>query len=211
MHPGVGGRLSSVLFFGRPYDELGYSTRGNHENTSQLTKGKKAIECCTEHLGIPRRGHKAIGFSIVGYDSKREHDPAKGSLVPENKLEETMLKLLDSLSKDVLDDAAALVRKSASDETDAGSNPLAETSPSVVTDAGRDPRAEARTESVTWKKTEPTIPNQGEITTCSRIFHKGPNGEVCRMTKTTRALRITDLGPHLQSHSENYVQRTTQS
>ena len=36
-------------------------------------------------------------------------------------------------------------------------------------------------------KGEPTIPNQEEITTCSRIFQKGPTCEVCQMTKTMRA------------------------
>ena len=34
---------------------------------------------------------------------------------------------------------------------------------------------------------QPTNPNQKEITTCSRISQNIPNGEACKVTKTTRA------------------------
>ena len=42
----------------------------------------------------------------------------------ENEVEETVFKLLEPFSEDVVDDDAALVRKSPSDENDAGRNLL---------------------------------------------------------------------------------------
>ena len=50
LHPGVCGRYRRV-FFGRPYDELGYSYPWHRgEKTMKSTKEKKTIECCTEHF-----------------------------------------------------------------------------------------------------------------------------------------------------------------
>ena len=119
-----------------------------------------------------------------------EQDPSKGNLVPGNEVEETMFKLLEPG-----DDA----------ETDAGRNPLAEASPSVVTDAGGHPRGESQQ----LGKTEPTIPHQEEITTCSRIFQKGPNCEFAGMTKTTRARREKKTSETRRWElTSNLIQRT---
>ena len=46
--------------------------------------------------------------------SPSEHDTAKGKLVPENEVEETMFRLLEPFSEDVVDDDAAHFRKSLS-------------------------------------------------------------------------------------------------
>ena len=135
-------------------------------------------------------------------------NPAKGSLVPENEAEETMFKFLEPFSKDVVDDDAAHFGKSPSDETDAGRNPLAETSPSVFTDAGGDSRAEAKTESVTWKKKQSQrFQTKRRITTCSRLFQKGPNCEGCRMTTRARCEKQTPETRRMDLTS-NLIQRT---
>ena len=98
-------------------------TRGNEENTSKFTRGKKTIEGCIENdvFLVAVTEHSATPSLDTG---PWEHDPAKGSLVPENELEETIFKMLEPFSEDVVDDDAAPVRNFPSDETDAGSNPL---------------------------------------------------------------------------------------
>ena len=64
--------------------------------------------------------------------------------------------------------------------------------------------------------TDPTIPNQREITMCSRISQADPNCEVCMMKKITPA-RCKNTHPwhasrecHLQLRSESLLPRTTQ-
>ena len=107
--------------------------------------------------------------SILGYNSNRPVT-CKGKLWPENEVEETMFKLLEPVSEEMIDETALLVR----------------TPPSVETDAGRDAHAKAKKGSFTGKETaHNSTPRQ--FHNVSTYFPKDPNCKVCRMTKTTRA------------------------
>ena len=67
---------------------------------------------------------------------------AKGKPVPDKEVVGTMLKLLEPFSESLIDDDAAVVRKTSPAEREGWGNPIARTEPpSVVADAERDPYA----------------------------------------------------------------------
>ena len=187
----------------RPYHELGHSDPWQPGENLQLTKGKKTIECCTEHFGIPRRGHKAIGCSIVGYESKpRQRKPRA-----RKRSEETMFKFLEPFSKmwsttmqHISENLFQL--KQMLEETLLRKHLLF-----LVTDAGGDPRAKGKTESVIREKQSQRFRTKRRITTCSRTFQKDPSCDVCRMTTRARCEKQTSETRRLDLTS-NLIQRT---
>ena len=102
-------------------------TRGNQEKTHKFTKGKKTIECCPEEIGIPRRGHKAIGYTFVGYESKRAR-PRHRKPRARKQSGRDNVQIAETISQKMW--SATMRHRSA----------IFPQSPSILTDAGGDPR-----------------------------------------------------------------------
>ena len=99
------------VFFGRPYDELGYSYPWHRgEKPSNQRKERRPLNAAPNILVFL----VAVTKQSAAPSLDTSPNPARGNFVPENEVEETMFQLLELFSKDVVDDDAAHFRKSLS-------------------------------------------------------------------------------------------------
>ena len=113
-----------MLSLGRVCDEFGCSKFWQPGGNPTLTTGKKTIKCCTDNFVL------LVAVTLQKIAPSTRHDPARVNPVPDRKVEDTILKLLECFSDD-----AVLTRETLLAGKVAWRDPVAGTVP----DAGRNP------------------------------------------------------------------------
>ena len=195
---------SSVLSLGRLYDELGYSSSWQPGESPKFTKWKKTIECCTENLWYSSLRSQSNRLLHLWIRFLASTTPPKETLCPKNEVEERICLLLEPFRRRY-DDDAAQVRKSPPMKPIAGRNPFA--IPLGCDRCGRRQSRSSQKGRRNWEKTEPTIPNQEEITTCTKTMRarceKQPRViHMCNEHFTTCHDRAREMAKKMQETKE---------
>ena len=153
------------------------------DSPSVLSERKARIACCIDNF-VP-----LVGVTQQKASPSIRHDPARLTLVPDTRGRHTVQQLQEPLSDGLIDDDAALFRKTPPAEKDTWGAYCENRTPF---DCNR-----SRMETFTQKtkrpaylgQREPMIPNQSEIAMGFAHSPKDPKCEVCRTTKTARHMQ----------------------